>query len=85
VTAGFVRIRPIPSGRTTPARTIGAAYAGADTTDGDYVLAYAVSKAMLQVPKQCEGNFGVITIWDRKTRTKNLRSNQVPLLAAEGQ
>ena len=26
---------------------------GADTTDGNYVFAYAVSKAMLQVLKQC--------------------------------
>jgi branched-chain amino acid transport system substrate-binding protein len=30
---------------------------GADTADGSYVYAYAVSKAMLQVLKQCEGNF----------------------------
>jgi branched-chain amino acid transport system substrate-binding protein len=29
---------------------------GADTTDFTYVFAYAVSKAMLQVLKQCEGN-----------------------------
>jgi branched-chain amino acid transport system substrate-binding protein len=30
---------------------------GADTTDGAYVFAYGVSNAMLQVLKQCEGNF----------------------------
>ena len=30
---------------------------GADTTDVNYVYAYAVSKAMLQVLKQCEGDF----------------------------
>lgn len=30
---------------------------GADTSDGLYAFAYAVSKAMLQVLKQCEGNF----------------------------
>jgi len=30
---------------------------GADTADGNYVFAYAVSKAMLQVLKQCDGSF----------------------------
>ena len=30
---------------------------GANTSDGSYAYAYAVSKAMLQVLKQCEGNF----------------------------
>jgi branched-chain amino acid transport system substrate-binding protein len=30
---------------------------GADTADGNYVFAYAVSKTMLQVLKQCDGIF----------------------------
>jgi ABC-type branched-chain amino acid transport systems, periplasmic component len=30
---------------------------GADTTDAAYVFAYAVSKAMLEVLRKCEGNF----------------------------
>ena len=30
---------------------------GADTSDGLYVFAYTLSKAMLQVLKQCEGDF----------------------------
>ena len=30
---------------------------GADQTDGSYVFAYGVSKAMLQVLKQCNGDF----------------------------
>jgi branched-chain amino acid transport system substrate-binding protein len=30
---------------------------GADTTDANYVFAYAVSKAMLHVLQQCDGNF----------------------------
>jgi branched-chain amino acid transport system substrate-binding protein len=29
---------------------------GANSTDGSYAYAYAVSKAMLQVLKRCEGN-----------------------------
>jgi branched-chain amino acid transport system substrate-binding protein len=35
---------------------------GADTSDGSYVFAYTLSKAMLQVLNQCEGDFTRETI-----------------------
>jgi hypothetical protein len=35
---------------------------GADTTDGYYVFAYGVSKAMLQVLKQCEGKRALVLL-----------------------
>ena len=50
---------------------------GADTTDGYYVFAYGVSKAMLQVLKQCEGNF---TRENIMKQAANLHDLELPTL-----
>ena len=50
---------------------------GADTADGLYVFAYAVSKAMLQVLKQCEGNF---TRENIMKQAANLHDLELPTL-----
>jgi branched-chain amino acid transport system substrate-binding protein len=50
---------------------------GADTADGNYLFAYAVSKAMLQVLKQCEGNF---TRENIMKQAANLHDLELPTL-----
>jgi ABC-type branched-subunit amino acid transport system substrate-binding protein len=50
---------------------------GSDTTDGSYAYAYAVSKAMLQVLKQCEGNF---TRENIIKQAANLHDLEIPTL-----
>jgi ABC-type branched-subunit amino acid transport system substrate-binding protein len=50
---------------------------GADITDGNYVSAYGFSKAMLQVLKQCEGNFTRENILKQAT---NLHDLELPTL-----
>jgi branched-chain amino acid transport system substrate-binding protein len=45
---------------------------GADTADGNYLFAYAVSKTMLQVLKQCEGNFTRENIMKQASNLHNL-------------
>jgi branched-chain amino acid transport system substrate-binding protein len=50
---------------------------GADTADGAYVFAYSVSKAMLQVLKQCEGNF---TRENIMKQAANLHDLELPTL-----
>jgi branched-chain amino acid transport system substrate-binding protein len=50
---------------------------GADTTDLIYVFAYTVSKAMLQVLKQCEGNFSRENIMKQAA---NLHDLELPTL-----
>jgi branched-chain amino acid transport system substrate-binding protein len=50
---------------------------GADLADGAYVFAYTVSKAMLQVLKQCEGNF---TRENIMRQTTNLHDLELPTL-----
>ena len=50
---------------------------GADTTDGNYVFAYSVRKAMLQVLKQCEGNF---TRENIMKQAANLHDLELPTL-----
>jgi branched-chain amino acid transport system substrate-binding protein len=50
---------------------------GANTSDGSYAYAYAVSKAMLQVLKQCEGDFTRENIMKQVT---NLRDLELPTL-----
>ena len=50
---------------------------GADTADGNYVFAYAVSKAMLQVLKQCEDNF---TRENIMKQAANLHDLELPTL-----
>jgi hypothetical protein len=44
----------------------------ADTTDGNYVFAYSINKPMLQVLKQCEGNFTRENIMKQATNLHNL-------------
>ena len=50
---------------------------GADTADGNYLFAYAVSKTMLQVLKQCEGNF---TRENIMKQAANLHDLELPTL-----
>jgi branched-chain amino acid transport system substrate-binding protein len=50
---------------------------GADITDGNYVSAYGFSKAMLQVLKQCDGNFTRENIMKQAT---NLHDLELPTL-----
>jgi branched-chain amino acid transport system substrate-binding protein len=50
---------------------------GADTTDTSYVFAYAVSKVMLQVLKQCDGDF---TRENIMKQAANLHDLEVPTL-----
>jgi branched-chain amino acid transport system substrate-binding protein len=50
---------------------------GADTADSSYVSAYGVSKAMLQVLKQCEGNF---TRENIMKQAANLHDLELPTL-----
>jgi branched-chain amino acid transport system substrate-binding protein len=50
---------------------------GADMTDANFVYAYGVSKAMLQVLKQCEGNF---TRENIMKQAANLRDLEIPTL-----
>ena len=62
ITAGYVKDPTDPTWKNDAGmnewRDFMAKYMpGADTTDGNYVFAYGVSKAMLQVLKQCEGDF----------------------------
>ncbi len=47
---------------------------GADKTDLSYVFAYAVSKTMLQVLKQCEGNFTRENIMKQAANLKNVEN-----------
>jgi ABC-type branched-subunit amino acid transport system substrate-binding protein len=49
----------------------------ADTTDGNYVFAYSISKAMLKVLEQCEGNFTRENIMKQAT---NLHDLELPTL-----
>jgi branched-chain amino acid transport system substrate-binding protein len=50
---------------------------GADITDGNYVSAYGFSKTMLQVLKQCEGNF---TRENIMKQAANLHDLELPTL-----
>ena len=50
---------------------------GADLTDASYVYAYSVSKTMLQVLKQCNGNFSRENVMKQAT---NLHEFEVPTL-----
>jgi branched-chain amino acid transport system substrate-binding protein len=50
---------------------------GADMTDANFVYAYGVSKAMLQVLKQCEGNF---TRENIMKQAANLHDLELPTL-----
>ena len=50
---------------------------GADTADGNYLFAYAVSKTMLQVLKQCGGNF---TRENIMKQASNLHDLELPTL-----
>jgi branched-chain amino acid transport system substrate-binding protein len=50
---------------------------GADSTDGNYVFAYGVSKTMLQVLKQCGGDF---TRENIMKQAANLHDLELPTL-----
>ena len=50
---------------------------GADTSDDGYTFAYTVSMAMLQVLKQCEGNF---TRENVMNQAANLHDLELPTL-----
>jgi branched-chain amino acid transport system substrate-binding protein len=82
ISAGFVKDQADPNSRNDPGmnewRDFMARYMpGADTTDGNYLFAYAVSKAMLQVLKQCEGNF---TRENIMKQAANLHDLELPTL-----
>ena len=82
ITAGFVKDPNDPTWKNDAGmnewRDFMAKYMpGADTTDGYYVFAYGVSKAMLQVLKQCEGNF---TRENIMKQAANLHDLELPTL-----
>ncbi|HSZ78189.1 MAG TPA: ABC transporter substrate-binding protein [Chthoniobacterales bacterium] len=82
ISAGFVKDQADPNSRNDTGmnewRDFMAKYMpGADTTDGNYVFAYSISKAMLQVLKQCEGNFTRENIMKQAT---NLHDLELPTL-----
>jgi branched-chain amino acid transport system substrate-binding protein len=77
ISAGFVKDQADPNSRNDTGmnewRDFMAKYMpGADTTDGNYVFAYSISKAMLQVLEQCEGNFTRENIMKQATNLHNL-------------
>ena len=82
ISAGFVKDPADPNSKNDTGmnewRDFMAKYMpGADTTDGNYLFAYAVSKAMLQVLKQCEGNF---TRENIMKQAANLHDLELPTL-----
>ena len=82
ISAGFVKDQADPNSKNDPGmnewRDFMVKYMpGADTTDGNYMFAYAVSKAMLQVLKQCEGNF---TRENIMKQAANLHDLELPTL-----
>jgi branched-chain amino acid transport system substrate-binding protein len=82
ITAGFVKDPNDPTWKNDAGmnewRDFMAKYMpGADTTDGYYVFAYGVSKAMLQVLKQCDGNF---TRENIMKQAANLHDLELPTL-----
>jgi branched-chain amino acid transport system substrate-binding protein len=50
---------------------------GADLTDNNYVFAYGVSKTMLQVLKQCNGDFSRANVM---RQAANLHDLDIPIL-----
>jgi branched-chain amino acid transport system substrate-binding protein len=82
ISAGFVKDQADPNSKNDIGmnewRDFMAKYMpGADTTDGNYAFAYSISKAMLQVLKQCEGNFTRENIMKQAT---NLHDLELPTL-----
>jgi branched-chain amino acid transport system substrate-binding protein len=77
ISAGFVKDQADPNSKKDTGmnewRDFMAKYMpGADTTDGNYVFAYSISKAKLQVLKQCEGNLTRENIMKQATNLHNL-------------
>lgn len=77
ISAGFVKDQADPDSKNDTGmnewRDFMAKYMpGADATDGNYVFAYSISKAMLQVLKQCEGNFTRENIMKQAANLHNL-------------
>src|SRR5271166_405221 len=82
ITAGYVKDSNDPTWKNDAGmnewRDFMAKYMpGADTADGTYVSAYGFSKAMLQVLKQCEGNF---TRENIMKQAANLHDLELPTL-----
>jgi branched-chain amino acid transport system substrate-binding protein len=82
ITAGFVKDPNDPTWKNDAGmnewRDFMAKYMpGADMADGNLVYAYGVSKAMLQVLKQCEGNF---TRENIMRQAANLHDLELPTL-----
>jgi branched-chain amino acid transport system substrate-binding protein len=82
ITAGYVKDPADPNWKNDPGlnewRDFMAKYMpGADTSDGGYVFAYSVSKAMWQVLKQCEGDF---TRENIMKQAANLHELEIPTL-----
>ena len=77
ISAGFVKDQADPSSKNDTGmnewRDFMAKYMpGADTTDGNYVFAYSISKAKLQVLKQCKGDLTRENIMKQATNLHNL-------------
>jgi branched-chain amino acid transport system substrate-binding protein len=82
ITAGYVKDPGDPNWKNDPGlnewRDFMAKYMpGADTSEGGYVFAYSVSKAMWQVLKQCEGDF---TRENIMKQAANLHELEIPTL-----
>jgi branched-chain amino acid transport system substrate-binding protein len=82
ITTGYLKDPTDPSFKDDPGmnewRAFMAKYMpGADTTDGSYVYAYGVSKTMLQVLKQCNGDFSRANIMKQAA---NLHDLTLPVL-----
>jgi branched-chain amino acid transport system substrate-binding protein len=82
ISAGFVKDQADPNSKNDPGMNewrdfMARQMPGADTTDGNYAFAYSVSKAMLQVLKQCDGNF---TRENIMKQAANLHDLELPTL-----
>jgi branched-chain amino acid transport system substrate-binding protein len=82
ITAGYVKDPTDPHWKNDPGlnewRDFMTKYMpGADTNDGSYVFGYSLSKAMLQVLKQCDGNF---TRENIMKQASNLHDLEIPTL-----
>ncbi|HXT78641.1 MAG TPA: ABC transporter substrate-binding protein [Acetobacteraceae bacterium] len=82
ITTGYLKDPTDPSFKDDPGmnewRAFMAKYMpGADTTDAGYVYAYGVSKTMLQVLKQCNGDFSRASVMKQAA---NLHDLTLPVL-----
>jgi branched-chain amino acid transport system substrate-binding protein len=82
ISAGFIKDQADPNSKNDPGMNewrdfMARHMPGADTTDGNYAFAYAVSKAMLLVLQQCDGNF---TRENIMKQAANLHDLELPTL-----